>query len=155
MHDRRWHIISDQRPVMVLRLVDQGDLLAQCNISRLEDLSQGDRIPLTEFQKDVSEAVKASSGQIVDAQTESTDEGGEILRVAAAGVVSDVSLNWIYYHITDAQGRRAAMVVSVESELFERYAEAERVIVDSLKFSDREEGVPSEARRPESNTSDR
>lgn len=155
MHDRRWHIISDQRPVMVLRMVDQGDLLAQCNISRLEDLSKGDKLAMTEFQRDVREAVKASSGQIVDAKVEATESGGEILRVAAAGVVSDVSLNWIYYHITDAEGRRAAMVVSVESELFERFAEAERVLVDSLEFKNREEGVPSEARRSDSDASDR
>lgn len=149
LHNRQWHVISDRRPVMVLRLVDQGDLLAQCNISRLEDLGEGGRVSLDEFQRDVRNAVNANSGQVVDGVTETTSNGTEIHRVSATGLVSEVSIQWLYYHVTDDEGRRAALVVSVETDLIERFADAERLLVESLKFEDRNSDQPTEARGDE------
>ena len=132
VHDRKWHLMQDSPGVTVLRLVDRGDLIAQCNISRLEDLSDGKRIGLDEFRNDVREAVAEQAGQIIEAESTQRKDDSEVLRVVASGVVSDVSLQWIYYHITDPQGHRAAVIISVESELFERFAAADQALVESL-----------------------
>ena len=45
LHDRRWHVTVDRPELTVLRLVDRGELIAQCNISPAPDAKPGNRHP--------------------------------------------------------------------------------------------------------------
>jgi hypothetical protein len=72
LHDRRWRSMIDRHDLSVFRLVDRGDLIAQCNISELPDFEPGRHLSLDEFRADVQEKLGEHFGQIVEAsQTES------------------------------------------------------------------------------------
>jgi len=60
--DRRWHAMIDQDDVVVLRLVDAGELVAQCNISPLPPLGQGQKFGMVEFQADIRRVLGESFG---------------------------------------------------------------------------------------------
>jgi len=137
LHERRWHVISDIREVTVLRFVDRGELVAQCNISKLPDLPAGKQVPLETFQQDIHKTLGESFRQLVDASQTKTDAGLRILRVAATGSVADVPILWIYYLISNDQGRRVALVFTLESELAERFAAADQALVSSFQFARR------------------
>lgn len=137
IHDRRWHIMTDQRDATVLRLIDGGDLIAQCNISRLRDLPEGKQLALEAYQEEVAKALGNSAQQVVDANQSTTDSGLRQLRIVVAGAVQEVPVQWTYYHLADEKGRNATLVFTMDARLVERFAELDRSMVSSIQLRSR------------------
>lgn len=144
VHDRRWNVMTDHRDATVLRLVDHGDLLAQCNISRLRDVPKDKELTLEAFQKEVTDTLKATLQQVVDADQGTTDNGLRQLRIVASGNVQDVPVQWIYYHVADEQGHNAAIVFTMDARYAERFGELDRAMVGSLALRSRSIDAASE-----------
>lgn len=132
--DRRWRVMVDRADLTVLRLIDRGDLIAQCNLSRLPALAPGKQLPLEELQDDIKQSLGKNFRQFAEASQSQTDEELRILRVTAVGEASDLAVQWNYYHLSNEQGQRLALVFTFESNLAERFAEADRALVASLEF---------------------
>jgi len=139
IHDRRWRSMMDGRDLCVFRLVDRGDLIAQCNISELSTAEAGRQLSLKAFQADVQRSLGDSFGQIVEASQSTTQDGKRVLRVLAAGAASEVPIHWTYYHLSNDEGRSAALAFTLEAKLVERFAEADRTLIETFKFTDQPE----------------
>jgi hypothetical protein len=133
--------------VTILRLIDRGDLIAQCNISPLPSLATGQQLTLEAFQEDVKRTLGKSFGQIVEAAQES-GEGQRILRVIVSGTASDLPIQWSYYHLSDNAGNRLALVFTIEGSLIERYAQVERELVSGLQIVPGKQPTPAEPKGP-------
>ena len=147
-HDRRWHVMVDRHDATVLRLVDRGDLIAQCNISRLPQLPQGEQLTLEAFQDDVKKTLDKNFGQIVEASQETASEadgGLRVLRVVVSGSTADLPIQWTYYHLSNQAGHRAALVFTIEGNLVERFAQIDRELVSALRFDAGKEPTPAAA----------
>jgi hypothetical protein len=134
LYGQHWRVMIDRHDVAVLRLIDQGDLIGQCNASRLPDLAVGQRVPLETFQADVQRALGDSFGQFVEASQTSSEQGLRLLRAVVSGVASELPVQWTYYHISDDHGHQVALVFTMDSRLVARFAEADRTIISSLEF---------------------
>ncbi len=145
IHDRRWRSMLDRYDLCVFRFVDRGDLVAQCNISELPELEPGKQLSLEELQADVQRSLGDNFGQIVEATKWTTDDGKRVLRVVASGLASEISIQWIYYHVSNDKGRRAALAITLESKLMERFAESDRTLVETFEFLPRPQ--PTEAKK--------
>ncbi len=143
--DRRWRLMVDRHDLAVLRLVDRGDLVAQCNASRLPALAPGKELPLDELQEDIRQSLGKNLRQFIEASVSRTDDGLRILRVAAAGEAAEIAVQWNYYHVSNAQGQRLALVFTLESEQLDRFAEIDRPLAASITFLPDPE--PTNARR--------
>jgi hypothetical protein len=151
-HDRRWRVMVDRMDIAILRFIDRGDLIAQCNINRLAPLPKDEPLTLTSFQKSVEATLAKNSGQILEAAQETTKDGGKLLRVAVAGSASEIPIQWFYYHLADAQNRRASVVITLESKLRERYPALDRELISGLLLLDtpstaNEDKEPTPAKR--------
>ena len=135
-HDRRWRVMVDRMDIAILRFIDRGDLIAQCNINRLAPLPKDQPLTLTAFQKSVEATLAKNSGEILEAAQETTKDGGKVLRVTVAGSASEIPIQWFYYHLTDAQNRRASLVITLESKLLERYPALDRELISGLLLLD-------------------
>jgi hypothetical protein len=135
LQDRRWRVMVDRFDTVILRLVDCGDLIAQCNITRLAPLAKGEQLSLSAFQKDVEQTLGKNLGQIVEAEQSETDSGLRVLRIVVAGTASELPIHWIYYHVSNSQGHRASLVFTMESNLVERFAHIDRELIKSLTLS--------------------
>ncbi len=131
-HDRRWRVMVDRMDIAILRFIDRGDLIAQCNINRLPSLPKDKPLTLSAFQKSVETTLTKNSGQVLEAAQETTKDDGKILRVTVAGSASEIPIQWFYYHLTDAQNRRASVVLTLESKLLERFPSLDRELVSGL-----------------------
>jgi len=149
-YDRRWYLNSDDRERAMLRLIRQGALTGQCNIASLQQREPDQLVSLEDYQDDVRRALGKDFGEFVEAKQWGDAAGHRVLRVVVNGVAhgksTDVPIRWIYYHVADQQGRQVALTFTVEQELQERFAEADRAIVDSLRFA--ESDGPGQARSP-------
>lgn len=135
LHDTRWRAMLDRHDVSILRLVDRGDLIAQCNISELPKRKQDERLSLAEFQRDVQKSLGDNFEQLLEASEYSAANGNRILRAVASGTASGLPIQWIYYHIGNDAGASVALAFTLEEKLVERLAEADRQIVESLEFA--------------------
>ena len=138
-------MLLDRHDLCVLRCVDGGDLIAQCNLSELADAEPGKRLALEAFQAEVLQSLTSSAGQVVEASQSTTDDGRRILRVQATGIASEVPIAWVFYHVSNEQGRQAALSFTLEAKAVERFAEGDRTLAESLTFAPR--SPPQEAKR--------
>lgn len=133
LHDRRWQVMVERHDATILRMVDRGDLVAQCNLSPRPPLGKGEQLTLTGFQDDVKRVLGQNFEQIV-AGGEEVENGIRILRVVVAGKTGELPIQWTYYHLSDDHGHRAALVFTIESNLVERFPQIDRELVSSFRF---------------------
>lgn len=138
--DRAWHVMIERRDVSVLRLVDRGDLIAQCNISALPPLDEGIKFTLIDFQQDIRRVLDKRLGEFITASESVNDNGLHLMRVVVHGQVSDLPIEWVYYHLSDDQGRRASFVCTYEASLAERFGGADHTLVGSFRFLEASSG---------------
>ncbi len=99
---------------------------------------------MEEFQDDVRRALGKSFGEVIEAGQSPNDANCRVFRVVVHGVyhatapgnVPDIPMRWIYYLVSDSQGRQAALTFTVEQEAIERFADADKPMVRSLRFVD-------------------
>jgi hypothetical protein len=135
-HDRRWHVVTDIEHVTVMRMIEDGELIAQVNVTPLARQQSGKAITLEAFQADVGKVLGQSLAGIVKAGEKMSDQDYRVCRVEAMGKVNDLDIQWIYYHVTDKEGRGAAFAFTLDSKLAERFAGEEESLVASLQLLD-------------------
>jgi len=133
-HDRRWSVMLERSDITVMRLVDRGDLIAQCNITPRPALAKDQQLTMEGFQDDVKRALGSNFEEIVEATEEAGDNGLRVLRVVVAGKVGDLPIQWTYYHLSDDHGHRAALVFTLESSLLDRFAHIDRELIGNFRF---------------------
>jgi hypothetical protein len=143
-HDRRWQAMVEQHDVTILRLIDRGDLIAQCNLSPLPSQSKEEQLTLEAFQDDVKRTLGKSFGQIAEASEETTSGGIRLMRVVVSGSAGELPIQWMYYHLADEHGHRAALVFTIEATLVERFAQIDRELVTGFHFLADKQPTPAE-----------
>jgi len=150
-YERRWNIMSDDAKMMAMRLVDRGDLVAQCNLATMPPIEPGAQPSPARFQADIKKALGQQFGQFVSAKQTTTPRGYLLYRVVADGKVSELPIRWHYYLLADRSGRQVVFAFTVEPDLVEVLGESDRALVEGLEFTETKaaRGTPSPApRRP-------
>jgi hypothetical protein len=132
-YDRRWYVTGDDPKLAVLRMIDHGELLAQCNLSALPKLKKP--ITLAEFQRDVERSLGNNFGRFTSAGQRVNEAGYAEFRVVVQGKISELPIEWIYYLVQDRQGRRVSLAFSLQQSVSQRFAEADRRVVDALELT--------------------
>ena len=145
LHAREWQMMVDRHDVTILRMIHQGELIAQCNISSLPDLAPGKRVQLPEFQADIEKALGKNFGQFIEASQQKSDGGHRVLRAVVSGLASELPIQWIYYHLSDDAGRQTALVFTLDAKVVEKFAVADESIVRTFEFIDRATPTPAPA----------
>ena len=135
VYDRRWDLTSDDPTLAVMRLVDRGELIAQCNVSPLPPVSAGKQTSLGEFQADVKKSLGKNFGQFVNASEKPGHDNVRILRVVASGEVSQLPIQWIYYLVANEQGQQVSLAFTLEKSLAKRFNSADEPLISSLRFT--------------------
>lgn len=146
--DRNWQVVNEDGQVAVLRLVERGDMLAQCNATRLPALAAGKKLSLTEFQADVRKALGDNFRQFTAATELTSSADYHVLRVVAQGAVSDLPIEWRYYHVTDRSGRRAALAFTISQQFSERFADHDQELALGLRLLEPTTAAATTAAKP-------
>ena len=136
LHDRRWSVMLERGDLTVLRLVDRGDLIAQCNITPLAPLAKDQLLSMEGFQQDVKRVLGRNFEEMVEATEEVGENGLRALRVVVTGNVGELPIQWVYYHLSDDARRRASLVFTLESSLASRFAHIDHDLIANFQFID-------------------
>jgi hypothetical protein len=147
--DSRWYMVLDRPELTVLRMVDGNLILGQCNITILPAARADKPVTADNFAAEVRRSLGQNFKEEVENDSFETSGGLNVIKVKALGSANDLTIQWTYYHLTDAEGRRASVAFTCNSEKIVQFAEADRNLIESFTFGDGT-GGPSEALAPAS-----
>jgi len=135
-YGRDWYVTADERDLTVLKLMDDGQRIAQCNISSLSKVDPAKLSTLAEFQEDVRDALGKNFGQFVEAGQSTNQLNYRVYRVVVQGTVNDLPIEWHYYFVANQHGQQAAFAFTIDAGLVSRLKGVDKMLVDQLRFAD-------------------
>lgn len=134
-HDRRWHVMADRNNVLSLRMVDRGELVAQCNVTSVV-LPDPNKTPtLAQFQADIRRSLDKNFGQFTNVTESENSFGHIVFRAEAIGTVEELEITWIYYLVQDRHGRQTVFAFTCENPMLKRMAGADEDMIGTLRFA--------------------
>jgi hypothetical protein len=134
LHDRRWLVFGEQPDLTIMRLIEDGQVIAQCNLRSLAP-QPGYKASLSQFQEEIRAALGAAAQEIVDADETVQSNGVRQLRVSIVGEVASAPIQWIYHQLTDVQGQVLTCVFTMSGENVERFGSEDTTLVSSVVFT--------------------
>ena len=121
LHNRDWHVFHETAEMVMLRMVHNGSLVAQCNISPSPAVPAGDFTSEEEYLTEVNTALAERKGVVDSSKIHDDINGWRIHHVRALGKASDKTLIWDYFLCTAKSGQQISFIFS--------YAEEDRKLV--------------------------
>jgi hypothetical protein len=129
-----WYITAEERDRVAFRYLSDHEEGAFCTVTVLPPRSAGRHTPLEQFERDIR-AMVGEQLEAVSAATEwDTARGYHCLGVIAEGKVKDIPMQWRHYLVSADDCPRLSLAVSLERERIDRFADAERQIIDSIEL---------------------
>jgi len=146
LHDRRWHVFQETADLVILRMLTNGALTAQCNLAAAPQMPAGRFTEEGKFLSEIEQKISPWKGAIVDSSVESDRQGWRVHHVraeaevqpavAGAALASNAGANgagpaaaeksaekrslqkilWDYYLCTAKSGEQFSMVFSHAAE---------------------------------------
>lgn len=132
--DRDWTAFQSSSRLLVLRLLDHGGIVAQCNVAPGPKVAAGERTPERQFQEDVVKALGDKLSKIVSAEEVLGPSQKRIYRVTAVGTSEGTEMVWRYYLVSAPDGSQAAFAFTAEASQLARLADRDLALVNSLEF---------------------
>jgi len=133
-YDLDWFITSDRRDHLSLRYLHEGALTAHCNLTTLPARSAGRHTNLEQFERDVRKSLEGTLENVTAATEWETPQGHHAMAIIAIGTVKKIPVEWRYYLIASDDLPRASLAITLEQAQVEKFADAERQIIDSLEL---------------------
>jgi hypothetical protein len=133
LYDRRWHVTREEPDLVVMRFVDRGDLIAQCNVAP-STKAIDKPVELAQFQNDVQSALGKLFSNFERAGERTSESGLRILSSTAVGAAEDLQIQWRYYLTHDKQGRALGVIFTMEAPLVNQFRDYDKQIVESVEF---------------------
>jgi hypothetical protein len=142
-HDRRWHLFHQTSESALLRLLDGGGLITQCNIKKLPDAEPGQHVSEEQFLADIERTLGKNFGRIEQTEKLKLKDNLFVFRVIVSGTVERRNaknepepgpMQWNYYLVAHADGRQIAFVFSLDPRQAEELENRDLAIVAGLEF---------------------
>ena len=144
-HGRDWHIYFAQLEtapkVVILRLLDGGNLQCQCNLASIPPASPGEHTPVEQFEADIRRTLGERFGRFTSREQYPGTGGVKIFRTDVAGQFAPPSdgsqpkpINWTYYLVAAPDGRQLSAIFAHEPDATREVAAESLELVRSLQF---------------------
>jgi hypothetical protein len=134
LHDAAWYIMNEQTDILSLSFLQEGNRTGHCKLSTLPSRSADRGTTLEEFERDVRASIGTHLERVTASREWTTSQGNTCLGVVAIGKMEDVPMQWRYYLIAAPDVPRVSIALTVEQSLIERFADADRQLVDSMEL---------------------
>jgi len=141
-HDRNWHVWQQTAKSGILRLMDKGVLISQCQLHPLPSAEPGKHLPEQQFQDEIRKVLGKSFGKILSAEKLDTKDDRFIYRVVVAGE-AEATYQWVYYLVAGPDGRQVSFVFVIEPKYLEAIDGRDLNLIMSVEFP-----PPSENKSP-------
>ena len=135
-HDRSWFAFSEDDRQAVLRRLDRGTVVAQCNLVAGPTVESGAHPKADRFRDDVREALGDRFDRVIDAGEVAAPPGEYRYRLAIRGRQGAEPIVWYYYLVSAASGRQLVAIVTLRESEVERLGRDDQRMIGSLRWLD-------------------
>jgi len=133
-YDRDWYVFKETPTALILRRLEAGEFLAQCNVTSGVAPAKDDQVNLQTFQDQVRKALGKNFQAFKEVEQVPTTTSRRIYRLAADGMTDMVPVHWIYFLVLDDTERRVVFTLTTEPRHLPRIGESDYQMATSLEF---------------------
>jgi hypothetical protein len=135
LHDRDWHVYWDDPRQAVLKRLDRGEMVAQCNLSVGPNAGKGRHQDLEQFRGDLKKALGERFVQFVgQGEVEGAPEGGFRYKVSVQGRQGDAGVLWHYYLVASPEGDQLIATFTLGLSQQAQFADQDLRLIGSLEW---------------------
>jgi hypothetical protein len=137
LHDRRWHLFWQDRRLTVLKRLDSGQVIAQCNLAVGPAAGKGRHQDPNQFRDDVRRAVQSRFVQFLGAgEVDGDPAGGFRYKVGVQGREGDLGVVWYYYLLASPAGEQLLATFTLARDHVKAFADQDVHMIGSLRWQD-------------------
>ncbi len=135
LHDRHWHILWDDPKLTVLKRLDRGQVVAQCNLMLGPTVGKGRHQDPTQFRDDVRRALKQRFVQFLGGgEVEGDPAGGFRYKVAVEGREGNLGVVWFYYLVASPAGEQLLATFTLAADHAAAFSDQDQEMIGSLRW---------------------
>ncbi|SIO42736.1 hypothetical protein SAMN05444166_4627 [Singulisphaera sp. GP187] len=152
-HDRNWHTYWDDRRLTVLKRLDRGVVVAQCNLMNGPSAGKGRHQDLKQFRNDLRSALGPRFASFLgEGEVEGDPAGGFRYKVGVQGREGNLGLVWYYYLIASPDGDQLLATFTQADDRVKAFGDQDLRLIGSLRWRDAPEAAPRPTPTPELNS---
>ncbi|MEO1992715.1 MAG: hypothetical protein ABGW78_12325 [Pirellulales bacterium] len=133
LYDARWRIVERSSDTLVMRLVDQGALVAQCSITTLPHTSASDTPTMQEVKRDLKRSLQEQFEGFEETSERMLD-GLSVIRIASIGTADSLPFRWVHYVLADTFGGRMSVAFMMEESMTRRFGSSDEELIHNLRL---------------------
>lgn len=136
-HDRGWHQFHQTKETAIFRLMEQGSLIAQVNVSPVPAAVAGSHTPEEQFLTDIRQSLGKRLKSVTSSEPLPSRNAADrrfIYRVTIDGEADKVPMTWLYYLCAAPTGQQVAFVFAIETKQLEKFGNRDQTVVRLLEF---------------------
>jgi hypothetical protein len=140
LHDRDWHVFHETSDLLMLRLLKNGALIGQCNITPSKSVQPGSFTAEESYRNDVQASIASRGGTVTDSDVTTTPAGWRIHHVRAKSMtvppekskVAAQEVYWDHYLCTWKTGEQYSLVFTHTKSDDASFGDSARKILATL-----------------------
>ena len=110
----RWKLIAGESDSAIMRFIDHGQLVTQCNVVLLPARPANQPLALDKFELEIAKKMDANKrAEVITSNQKRTRNGLSALSVVVEGEEEGLPVNWFYYHLSAKDGRQITFVFTL------------------------------------------
>ncbi len=143
LHDRDWHTYWDDNRQTVLKRLDRGEVVAQCNLATGPRAGKGRHQDLVQLRDDLRRALGRRFGQFLGAgEVDGDPAGGFRYKLSAQGREGDLGVLWYYYLVASPEGDQLLVTFTLADSQAKAFGDQDLQLIGSLRWKSRPESPP-------------
>ena len=132
---RGWNVFKSNPQMVILRLVEDGEWTAQCNVAAAPSVAAGTHMKPEEFRSQVEKALGNQFEKIIQEGEVPAPQGHWVYRLAAVGAAGGQPVVWYYHLVANPQGQQLVFIFTLSSRFVEQFGAKDLALVGSLEFA--------------------
>src|SRR5262249_47658157 len=135
LHDRDWHIYWDDVRLTVLKRLDRGEVVAQCNLMIGPHAGKGRHQDLGRFRDDIRRALGTRFGAFVgEGEIDGDPAGGFLYKVGVQGHEGKAGILWNYFLAASPEGDQLLATFTLLADQARSFGTQDLQILGTLRW---------------------
>jgi hypothetical protein len=135
LHDRHWHMFWEDPKLIVLKRLNGGQVIAQCNLTPGPHAGQGRHQDTTQFRDDIRRGLKKRFVQFLGAgEVDGSPAGGFRYKVGVQGREGQLGIVWYYYLVASPEGEQLLATFTLAEDHVKAFGDQDLDMIGSLQW---------------------
>lgn len=133
-YPRDWHITGQTDDHLILRLLDRGELIAQCTLTAWKKAEPGQHVSVDDFKKAIGDSPGWVPSKVLEEGEIPLDGGRWLYRIAAEGKMEDQPAVQAFHMLAGPQGDQVAVTFAMRPDKMKLLGPRDVALVKSLSL---------------------